>query len=46
MGEGKATGKGGNNEVERKDNRGLEITVRKTRAHTPSGDSPLLSFRA
>lgn len=48
VGEGKATGKGGNNEIERKDNWGLEITVRKTRAHTPNGESalPLLSFRA
>lgn len=48
MGEGKANCKGGNNAIERKDNWGLEITVRKTRAHTPDGESPLplLSFRA
>lgn len=47
-GEGKATGTGGNNEIERKDNRGLESSVRKTRAHAPGGESPLplLSFWA
>lgn len=46
VGEGKATGKGRNNEIEGKDKRGLEITVRKARAHTPNGENPLplLSF--
>lgn len=33
-GQGKATGKGGNNETERKTNWGLEIVVRETHAKT------------
>lgn len=48
VGEGRAAGKGGNNETERKDNCGLELTVRKTRTQAPDGESPLplLSFQA